>query len=109
MSHRPQTPSIARARLALEGLSVGDAFGQQFFSAAVWHTCMERKELPLPVWHYTDDTVMALSIVEILDRHGSIHQDDLAAAFQRRYEAEPRRGYGAGAGRLLMGLSLGGD
>jgi ADP-ribosylglycohydrolase len=98
-----------RARLALEGLSIGDAFGEQFFSAAVWHSYMERKELPLPAWRYTDDTVMALSIVEILERHGSIHQDDLAEAFHRRYQAEPRRGYGAGAAELLRGLSLGGD
>jgi ADP-ribosylglycohydrolase len=87
---------------------VGDAFGEQFFSSAVWHTCLDRKSLPLPVWRYTDDTVMALSIVEILDRHGSIHQDDLAAAFQRRYEAEPRRGYGAGAAGLLMSMGRGG-
>lgn len=107
-SHSPTSRSD-RARLALDGLSVGDAFGEQFFSPAVWHGYMERKELPLPVWRYTDDTVMALSIVEILERHGCIHQDDLAAAFQRRYQAEPRRGYGAGAARLLRDLSLGGE
>lgn len=109
MSSSASQERIARARLALEGLSVGDAFGQQFFSSAVWHTCMERKELPLPVWHFTDDTVMALSIIEILERHGCIHQDDLSAAFLRRYQAEPRRGYGAGAGRLMMDLALGGN
>jgi ADP-ribosylglycohydrolase len=100
---------LARARLALEGLSIGDAFGQQFFSSAVWHTCMASKQLPLPVWHYTDDTVMALSIVEILESHRSIHQDNLAAAFLRRYQAEPRRGYGAGSSRQFMGMALGGD
>jgi ADP-ribosylglycohydrolase len=109
MPHDSNDPRLARARLALEGLSIGDAFGQQFFSSAVWHTCMASKQLPLPVWRYTDDTVMALSIVEILERHGSIHQDELAAAFLRRYQAEPRRGYGAGAGRQLMGMAQGGD
>ena len=109
MSHDPADARLARARLALEGLSIGDAFGQQFFSSAVWHTCMAAKQLPLPVWRYTDDTVMALSIVEVLERRGGIHQDELAGAFLRRYQAEPRRGYGAGAGRQFMGMALGGD
>jgi hypothetical protein len=40
---------------------------------------------------------MALSIVETLQTHGEIHQDALAAAFAKRFMAEPYRGYGKGA------------
>ena len=38
---------------------------------------------------YTDDTVMAMGIVEVLDRLGAIDQDTLARVFARRYGAEP--------------------
>jgi ADP-ribosylglycohydrolase len=52
-------------------------------------------------WPYTDDTAMALGIFEVLDRHGTIEQDDLARRFASRWQAAPWRGYGAGARRLL--------
>jgi len=103
---------MARVRLALDGLSVGDAFGGQFFIPAnATHAEAGRDPLPDPpgVWHYTDDTVMALSVVEVLDRHGRIDQDELAAGFARRFRAEPFRGYGPGAFQLLSAIGGGAD
>ena len=51
---------------------------------------------------------MALGILEVLDRHGTIEQDDLARTFGRRWRLEPRRGYGPGAYRLLSSFAEGG-
>lgn len=78
---------------ALEGLSVGDALGEQFFLAPDQiRVAIAQRRHPAPPWHWTDDTNMALSIVEILVEHGSIEADQLAANFARRYD--PARGYG---------------
>jgi ADP-ribosylglycohydrolase len=52
-------------------------------------------------WQWTDDTAMALSIVEVLGIHGAIEADALAAAFARRWAQDPHRGYGPAAFRLL--------
>jgi ADP-ribosylglycohydrolase len=57
--------------------------------------------LPAGPWWHTDDTEMAISIVEVLRLLGSVHQDALAKQFVWRYEREPDRGYGSGARRQL--------
>jgi ADP-ribosylglycohydrolase len=96
---------MARALLALEGLSTGDAFGERFF---VHPDLVERliaeRALPAAPWAYTDDTVMALGIVEVLDRLGAIDQEVLARVFARRYGAEPNRGYGGAAHQILRNI-----
>jgi len=91
---------MQRGRLSLDGLSVGDAFGQHFFIHNV-EFLIGQRTIPFPRWKYTDDTAMALSIVEVLDRHGLIDQDELMRAFVRRYQREPDRGYGATAQQIL--------
>lgn len=107
----PSAPSdrLKRALLCLDGLSVGDAFGQQFFIPGMRNFCLEKKCLPPPRWGYTDDTEMALAIVDTLRSHFSIDQDVLAQRFAARYSADPSRGYGAGAQRLLREISAGAD
>lgn len=97
-----------RARLCLEGLSIGDAFGQQFFYPGVLETC-DPKCLPDPPWNYTDDTEMTISVVQTLEQIGVIDQDVLAASFADRFQIDPQRGYGAGARELLNGVVRGGD
>jgi ADP-ribosylglycohydrolase len=67
------------------------------------------KDLPSSPWRWTDDTHMAISIVENLKNHGRIEQDALAQAFARRYKEESYRGYARGAMRLLSQISDGGD
>lgn len=101
------TPS-ERARISLEGLSIGDAFGQRFFFPWVVERSTPRC-LPDPPWHYTDDTEMALAIVQVLEEAGEVDQDLLAQTFARRFLADPGRGYGEGARRLLLEVSRGVD
>lgn len=99
---------MARARRALDGLSVGDALGSQFFLPMNQARLDPFRDPPGP-WGYTDDTEMALGILEVLDRHGRIDQDDLARTFARRFDANMYRGYGAGAIQLLAAIYKGAD
>lgn len=100
--------ALGRALLSLDGLSVGDAFGERFFGRApdVMQR-ISRRELPDAPWTYTDDTEMALSIVEILKELGGIDQDLLAARFAHRMQAH--RNYGQGACAVLCGVKAGHD
>jgi len=90
--------------LSLDGLSIGDAFGQQFFSPHVAANA-KRSTPPPPPWNYTDDTEMAIALTETLRDCESIDQDFLAQRFVERYQSEPSRGYGAGARRLLIDIA----
>jgi ADP-ribosylglycohydrolase len=118
---------FARARCALEGLSVGDAFGEQYFMS--WNMIrsvlrsedrpgppydftddefmarlIHKRRLPEPdVWPFTDDTQMALSVVENLRRFGEIRQDELAHSVSMNYDNG--RAYGAGMHSLLPRLA----
>ncbi|HVV82931.1 MAG TPA: ADP-ribosylglycohydrolase family protein, partial [Kofleriaceae bacterium] len=98
-----RTEASQRARLSLEGLSVGDAFGETNIAAtpAVRLRIEQRLLDARRPWRWTDDTAMAIAIVETLDAHGEVDEDALAAAFAARYALEPVRGYGAGAHRIL--------
>ncbi|MCA9659433.1 MAG: ADP-ribosylglycohydrolase family protein [Myxococcales bacterium] len=99
---------MQRVRRCVDGLSLGDAFGERFFvppGEAV--AAILRRELPSAPWRYTDDTVMAIAIAEVLDRFGAVIPDHLARAFASRFTAEPDRGYGGGAFTLLRSLALG--
>lgn len=99
-----------RVRLALDGLSVGDAFGDQFFRPEYRGRLDDPDPfVPPGQWPYTDDTEMALGIVDVLDRLGSIVQDELANVFARRFRIDPYRGYGPGAVRLLSSITQGGN
>lgn len=94
------------ARLSLEGLSVGDAFGDRFFMPAETAQALIRLQaLPKEPWAFTDDTNMALSIYEVLHHHGEIKQDVLAASFAQHYD--PGRGYGPAMHRLLAQIASG--
>ena len=94
-------------RSSLEGLSVGDAFGQRFFSPEIVEEHLESQTAPPAPWHWTDDTNMALSIVEVLTTHGRIDQDVLARSFGDHYD--PWRGYGQAMHGLLPLYSAGVD
>ncbi|MGE3851296.1 MAG: ADP-ribosylglycohydrolase family protein [Planctomycetota bacterium] len=94
------------ALAALDGLSVGDAFGQRFFiDAAIVTRRVAQRALPDGRWWVTDDTWMALSVVEVLRRAGRIDQDQLARSFAGHYH--PSRGYGGGMRSLLERLRIG--
>ena len=102
------TQASQRARLSLDGLSVGDGFGQRFFYPWVAESATA-DNLPDAPWHYTDDTEMAMVIIQVLESQGEIDRDELAQVFAARYIAEPGRGYGGGARGLLTQISRGTD
>jgi ADP-ribosylglycohydrolase len=100
---------MTRALQALDGLSVGDGFGQRFFfvDPEDVEQLVDARALPRAPWTTTDDTEMATAIVDVLDRHGAAVQDALATAFARRYARDRHRGYGAGAHEILAALCEG--
>lgn len=98
----------ARARQSLEGLSVGDAFGERFFgSPHIVERLIESRAIAAGPWGYTDDTVMALSVVDVLEDCAQIDQDRLADLFAARYRLDPARGYGGTAHGILTRISAG--
>ena len=61
---------MQRAMLSLDGLSVGDGFGECFFASAnTIERRLQFRDPPRRPWIVTDDTVMALSIVRCLVLH----------------------------------------
>ncbi|MFT3713713.1 MAG: ADP-ribosylglycohydrolase family protein [Archangium sp.] len=102
---------VKRMRQSLEGLSVGDAFGERFFGRpeVVEQAIKERKVPARAPWSWTDDTAMALSVVATLEAHGKIDKRDLAKRFGERYAKEPSRGYGSGAHQVLEQLARDAD
>jgi ADP-ribosylglycohydrolase len=98
--------SLERSLLCLEGLSIGDAFGQCFFQEDTRGSEIERV-LPEAPWYYTDDTEMSLSIVSNLMRFGRIEQHALAMSFAERYSYD--RAYGPSMHRALARIRDGED
>ena len=87
---------LTRAQLALTGLALGDAVGAFFeFSQGKLSHYITNRKLPEGIWHWTDDTQMALSIYAVLRQCSRIDQDLLATSLAYRYERS--RGY-AGSG-----------
>jgi diguanylate cyclase (GGDEF)-like protein len=84
---------LEAALLSLTGLTVGDAFGQSFYVSNP-KTWIDQQILPAAPWHWTDDTQIALSVVEELRQRGWIDQDYLARRMAWRYTTDPARGYG---------------
>lgn len=98
--------SRSRALLSLDGLSVGDAFGERFFGPD-GHERALRRQWPATPWRHTDDTQMGMAVVEVLCAHGLLDTDALARRFAERYRLDPARGYGGGAHQLLSELGAG--
>jgi ADP-ribosylglycohydrolase len=98
---------LARASISLEGLSVGDAFGEKFcmLHPEMAANFIDLRATPRGNWSFTDDTQMALSIVSILRQYGEINQDELAKSFADGYEMQ--RGYGTAISSLLADIRNG--
>jgi ADP-ribosylglycohydrolase len=97
---------MVRALLSLEGLSVGDAFGESFAHLPVdlLEDRLSGHFAPPPPWFYTDDTAMSISIVRCLHFHGGIEPEWLAQAFAAEYRRQPDRGYGGAARGVLHAI-----
>ncbi|WP_330246299.1 ADP-ribosylglycohydrolase family protein [Streptomyces sp. NBC_00562] len=105
----PPRADLAAARRSLEGLSLGDAFGERWFPLfrpprQARNEIRARRTPAEPVWHWTDDTAMARALQRVLDEHGEVDQDRLAACFALTYDIDPARGYGHGMHILLPEL-----
>lgn len=102
---------IKYAKRALDGIALGDCFGQTFFmfdDEAARQRIKDRAILEEP-WHFTDDTVMAIGIYRILEKYGEINQDELAKIFAGNYILDWHRGYGGTAHTILRSIAEGKD
>src|ERR1700761_4819292 len=99
---------MERARLSLDALAIGDAFGEMLSYQCETAEARIRLGLPAGPWFHTDDTEMALSIYEVLEKHGTIVPDELATRFAERFRKEPERGYG-GMARVILREILHGE
>lgn len=86
---------IHRAFISLEGLAIADALGEMLSDRHPAAAQIIHQGLAAGPWFRTDDSEMAISIVEVLKTYGYIHQDALARRFARRFETNPDRGYGS--------------
>ncbi|GAA0677433.1 hypothetical protein GCM10010193_33380 [Kitasatospora atroaurantiaca] len=91
---------------SLQGLSVGDAFGAQFFVPEN-RGFLTGRQAPPGRWPWTDDTEMACSVYAAHTERGGIDTFDLTHAFAHRHDFD--RGYGPSANRLLRLIREGGD
>ncbi|WP_405359740.1 ADP-ribosylglycohydrolase family protein [Kitasatospora sp. NBC_00085] len=92
---------------ALNGLSVGDALGAQFFVPDTAAAHFAARTAPPAPWPWTDDTEMACSVHAARAERGAIDTFDLTWSFARRHDFD--RGYGPAANRLLRLVREGGD
>lgn len=94
---------LQHAHIALEGLSVGDAFGDQLpLKPEKYQPILENRTLRPAPWQWTDDTNMACSIYSILRQYGEINQDELARDFANHYDV--KLGYGPYTHRKMIAI-----
>ena len=64
-----QKDRIRYAKRALDGIALGDCFGQTFFvSEEIARQRIKDREILNEPWSFTDDTVMAIGIYQILNK-----------------------------------------
>ena len=99
---------IKYAKRALDGIALGDCFGQSFFMPD--ETARQRiknREILNEPWYFTDDTVMAIGIFQILEKYGESNQGALARVFAENYALDWHRGYGGTAHSILRSIGEG--
>jgi CheY-like chemotaxis protein len=95
--------SVERMLASLDGLTVGDAFGERFFVpdelASEW---IRRRQMPEPPWAYTDDSA------QVTHAHIEGQAGAVAVAAAAAFACRHREGVASGkAGRLLdLGIRL---
>ena len=96
---------------SLQGLALGDAFGDRWFSVSADEAAAElaaRMPRRAP-WHWTDDTAMALVLVRHLMSHGEVRQDELARGFAAEFTRDYGRKYGPSMYQVLRAIEDGAD
>ncbi|MFF4651524.1 ADP-ribosylglycohydrolase family protein [Streptomyces sp. NPDC001380] len=97
------------ARSSLDGLVLGDAFGDGWFTLSgepVEELWAARRLRPAP-WLWTDDSAMALVLFSHLVRNRGIRPDGLAAEFAAEYARDPARKYGPSMHGVLRRIGEG--
>ncbi|HEV2636706.1 MAG TPA: ADP-ribosylglycohydrolase family protein [Actinocrinis sp.] len=94
------------ARESLRGLALGDGFGDQWFprrNPAAAEMIRDRQIPTAAQWRWSDDTAMALSVLQVLEHEddGRIDQRRLAGLFGTSFVQDTGRKYGPGMRRLL--------
>ena len=105
------SPQQVRADASLDGLVLGDAFGDSWFTRAdepAEEQWAARQLRPGP-WPWTDDSAMACVLVAHLTAHGEIRPDGLAAEFAAEYARDPGRQYGPSMHGVLRRIGAGED
>ena len=101
---------VRYAKRALDGIALGDCFGQTFFVPdKIARQRIKDREILNEPWFFTDDTVMAIGIYRILEKYGKIDQDKLARVFAENYALDWHRGYGGTAHSILQSIGEGKD
>ncbi|MET8374081.1 ADP-ribosylglycohydrolase family protein [Streptomyces microflavus] len=100
---------LAAARRSLEALALGDAFGERWFPLfrdrrRAVNEIRARRTPQEPLWHWTDDTALALALQRSLDERDRVDQDHLALCYALAFDADQARGYGHGMHLLLPQL-----
>lgn len=105
MEHKDR---IKYAKIALDGIALGDCFGETFFMPDdMARQRIKAREILNEPWSFTDDTVMAIGIYRILEKYGKIEQDELAKVFADNYALDWHRGYGGTAHSILRSIKEG--
>lgn len=101
-------PTLEQYRGCLLGLALGDALGAPYEGGLIerllWRAIGSTR---VGQMRWTDDTQMAIDLVESFLSEGTINPDDLAMRFARSYRWS--RGYGPGAARVLKRIARGID
>jgi ADP-ribosylglycohydrolase len=100
---------VRRALVSLEGLALGDAIGEMLAPRFANAPRIIAEGLPAGPWFRTDDSEMAISVVEVLQLYGYINRAALSRRFAWRFEREPDRGYGSGTRIQLAEILRGED
>lgn len=99
---------IKYAKRALDGIALGDCFGQSYFMPdEIACEKIKKREILNEPWYFTDDTVMAIGIYRTLEIYGTINQDALASIFAKNYALDWHRGYGGTAHSILRSIKEG--
>jgi ADP-ribosylglycohydrolase len=99
---------VDTVRDSLEGLALGDGFGECWFQRREPNRgeLIAARTLPAETnWRWTDDTALALAVVLSLRDHGRVVPTEMALDFAEQYTAEPWRGFAAGMHELMPKLA----
>lgn len=99
------------AHASLDGLVMGDAFGDSWFARSdepAEEQWAARELRPEP-WPWTDDSAMACVLFAHLMTYGEIRPGDLAREFAAEYDHDPGRKYGPSMHGVLRRIGEGED